>query len=69
MITFDTDFGTLAVHQERPAGAGIILIRLTPTSPSTIAETVRDTLRSRDDWDGPLSVIDDTPVRVRPLPE
>jgi len=69
VLTFDTDFGTLAFEEELPASSGILLFRLTLTSPSTVAEIVRDTLRARDDWTGHFSVVDDTHVRMRPLPE
>lgn len=69
VITFDTDFGTLAVHRDRPASSGIILFRLTLVSPVAVMETVRETIRSRDDWRGHFSVVDDTQIRMRPLPE
>jgi len=68
LLTFDTDFGTLAVHKGLPASSGIILFRLTLTSPTVVAETVRDAIQSRSDWEGHVSVVDDTQIRMRPLP-
>lgn len=69
VLTFDTDFGTLAFHRDLPASSGIILFRLTPVSPSVVRETVVQTLRSRDDWKGSFSVVDDSQIRMRPLPD
>jgi predicted nuclease of predicted toxin-antitoxin system len=69
LLTFDTDFGTLAFHRDLPASSGIVLFRLTLVSPSAVAKTVRETIRSREDWQGHFSVVDDTQIRMRPLPE
>lgn len=67
ILTFDTDFGTLAFHRDLPASAGIILFRLTLVSPSAVAETVRETIHSRNDWEKHFSVVDDSQIRMRPL--
>lgn len=67
VLTFDTDFGTLAFHRELSASSGIILFRLTLVSPSVVRETVVQTLRSRNDWEGHFSVVDDSQIRMRPL--
>ena len=69
LLTFDTDFGTLAFEKGLPASSGIILFRLTLTAPTTVAHTVRDAIRSREDWKGHFSVVDDHQIRMRPLPE
>lgn len=68
VLTFDMDFGTLAFHRDLPASSGIILFRLTLVSPSAVAETVRETIHTRDDWEGHFSVVDDAQIRMRPLP-
>jgi predicted nuclease of predicted toxin-antitoxin system len=68
VLTFDTDFGTLAFHRHLPASSGIILFRLTLVSPPAVAKTVRETIRSRNDWNGHFSVVDDAQIRMRPLP-
>ena len=69
ILTFDTDFGTLAFHRDLPASSGIILFRLTLVSPTAVAEAVRDAVQSRNDWEGHFSVVDDTHIRMRPLAE
>lgn len=69
LLTFDTDFGTLAFHRGLPASSGIILFRLTPAAPAVVAETVVETIRSREDWQGHFSVVDDTQIRMRSLPD
>lgn len=68
VITFDTDFGTLAFHEQRSAAAGILFFRLPPTSPDALAQVVSETIRSRDDWAGHFTVVTDTRIRMRPLP-
>lgn len=68
VITFDTDFGTLAFHRNLPASSGVILFRLTLVSPVAVAEAVLETIRSREDWEGHFSVVDDTQIRMRSLP-
>jgi predicted nuclease of predicted toxin-antitoxin system len=69
VLTFDTDFGTLAFHRDLPASTGIIRFRLTLVSPSAVAETVRETIRARDDGEAHFSVVDDSQIRMRPLPD
>jgi len=69
LLTFDTDFGTLAFNRDLPPPPGILLFRLTLISPSAVAEAVRDVIRSRDDWAGHFSVIDDSQIRMRQLPD
>src|SRR5919205_3139730 len=50
LVTFDKDFGYLAFRIGVPASCGIVLFRLSPTSPDTIAETALAVLESRNDW-------------------
>lgn len=69
VLTFDTDFGTLAFHRDLPASAGIILFRLTLVSPLAVAEAVRETIEAREDWEGHFAVVDDTQIRMRPFPD
>jgi len=68
VLTFDKDFGELAFRTGLPASCGIILVRVTPVAPATIADLIARTLGVRDDWSGHFSVIEDTRVRMRPLP-
>jgi predicted nuclease of predicted toxin-antitoxin system len=67
IITFDKDFGELAVTGENRNPPGIILLRISKPSPAETAETVNLLLNSRDDWLGHLTVIDDTHIRMRPF--
>lgn len=69
VLTFDTDFETLVVHRNLPASCGVILFRLTLVSPTAVADAVLQTIRSRDDWEGHFSVVDDSQIRMRPLPK
>lgn len=69
LLTFDTDFGTLVFQRDLPVPPGILLFRLTLVSPSAVAETVRTLIRSREDWTGHFTVVDDSQLRMRPLPD
>jgi predicted nuclease of predicted toxin-antitoxin system len=68
LITFDTDFGELVFRLGLGAPFGIILFRLPPDSPSSIAQTVIEVLESQTDWIGHFSVIDENRIRMRQLP-
>lgn len=68
LLTFDKDFGELAFRSGLPATSGIILLRLTATSPEHVARTVAAALQGRTDWEGNFSVIEDFRIRMTPLP-
>ncbi|MCE5323895.1 DUF5615 family PIN-like protein [bacterium] len=68
LLTMDKDFGELAFHTKLPATCGIILIRITPTSPDRLSLLTISALESRNDWSGHFSVIDTRRVRMTPLP-
>lgn len=68
VLTFDKDFGTLAFNRGIPASCGVILVRLTPTAPGTLANRLVDILSERNDWAESFAVINDATVRMRPLP-
>ncbi len=68
LITFDKDFGELAFHSGLPASSGIILFRISPASPSHIAQKAISALESRRDWAGHFSVIEENRIRMTPLP-
>ncbi len=68
LITFDKNFGELAVHQKLPATSGVILLRIKATSSQEAAKKVTTVLTGRDDWPGHFSVIDDQRIRIRVLP-
>ena len=67
ILTFDKDFGELAIRDRITPGPGIILLRIPKKNPGWIAEYVRDVIRSRQDWEGHFSVIEEERIRMRPL--
>ena len=68
ILTFDLDFGELAVKDRVYPSAGIILLRLHQMNPHQMAEYTRGVIGSRKDWEGHLSVIENDRVRMRQLP-
>jgi predicted nuclease of predicted toxin-antitoxin system len=68
VVTFDKDFGELAVRSGLPAESGVILFRLGGPSPDVDNARAVTTLTSRDDWAGHFAVVTDDRVRLRPLP-
>ena len=67
IVTFDKDFGELAVTAQGQNPPGIILLRISQHSPEEVAESLVRVLGGRRDWSGHLAVIDDTHIRMRPL--
>jgi len=67
ILTFDKDFGEL-VFRSGFAVEGIILFRISKSSPSYIAQIALNALKSRDDWGAHFSVIEDRRIRMTPLP-
>jgi predicted nuclease of predicted toxin-antitoxin system len=68
LITFDKDFGELAFRQKLNATSGVVLFRIAPTSASHIAAFAVRALESRTDWAGYFSVVEETRIRMTPLP-
>lgn len=68
LLTFDKDFGELAIRRGLPATCGIILFRTTATAGPVAAEKVSMAIASRTDWPGHFAVVDDRRIRIRPLP-
>ena len=68
LITFDKDFGALAFRSGLSAPSGIILFRISPSSPSRVAETAVALLEGRTDWPGHFSVVGDDRLRMTRLP-
>lgn len=68
VITFDKDFGELAFKRRLPATCGIVLFRLTGTTPQIDNDRAFAALTARDDWAGHFSVITDERIRMRTLP-
>jgi predicted nuclease of predicted toxin-antitoxin system len=68
VVTFDKDFGELAVRLGLPATSGVVLFRLSGTSPEDDNTRVLAVLESRSDWSGHLAVVTGDRIRMRPLP-
>lgn len=64
IVTFDKDFGELAVRRGLAAEAGVVLFRIRQVSSSFVARVVVAALESRSDWAGHFSVVDETRVRM-----
>lgn len=67
VVTFDKDFGELAVRSDLPASSGIVLLRLKGNDPKTDNARAISALTSRDDWSGHFAVVTDDRVRLRAL--
>ena len=68
LLTFDKDFGGLALKTRLPPACGVILLRLEMPSAISVGHHLANLIDSRDDWAGHFSVIEPGRVRMRPLP-
>ena len=68
LLTFDKDFGELAFRANLPASGGIILFRISAPSSAHVARVAVAALESRRDWAGHFAVVEDTRIRMTPLP-
>jgi predicted nuclease of predicted toxin-antitoxin system len=64
VITFDKDFGELAFRSKLPAQSGVILFRITPTSPQYVAQVAVHAFASQNNWAGHFSVIEENRIRM-----
>ena len=69
ILTYDKDFGELAVKDNFCPIECIILFRLSLKNPASIAKYILDILNSRTDWEGHFSVVEEERIRMRPLPK
>ena len=67
LITHDKDFGELAFKLGMTVSSGIVLIRLTGSSPEQDNPHILKVLLSQIDFAGKFTVITDDKIRVRPL--
>ncbi|MCQ1538285.1 hypothetical protein FTO68_04685 [Methanocalculus taiwanensis] len=67
ILTFDHDFGELAVKDTAYPSVGIILLRLHQMTPGDMAEYITNIICSRDDWEGYFSVLEYDRIRMRSL--
>lgn len=68
LLTFDKDFGELAFRRGADASAGVVLFRITLSSPEQAAAIAVLALSSDLNWIGHFAVVEDDRVRLRPLP-
>ena len=68
LLTFDKDFGELAFRARLPAACGVVLFRLSGTSPADDNHRALAALASRQEWAGHFAVILDDRIRIRRLP-
>ena len=68
LITFDKDFGELAFRSRLPSTSGVILFRIPTPSSAYIAQFAVAALKTRTDWSGHFSVIENRRVRMTKLP-
>ena len=68
VATLDKDFGELAFRFGLPAACGVVLFRLSGSSPEEDNARAMSALTSREDWAGCFVVVHDNRIRVRPMP-
>ena len=67
LLTFDKDFGELAVASGLPAACGVILLRIPMPEPTEVGGRLADLIARRADWVGHFSIIEPGRVRMRRL--
>jgi predicted nuclease of predicted toxin-antitoxin system len=67
VVTFDKDFGELAVRRKLPATSGVVLLRRKGGSPAADNARAVSALTSRDDWAGHFAVVTDDRIRLRAI--
>jgi predicted nuclease of predicted toxin-antitoxin system len=68
VITFDKDFGEMAFRWGLPASSGIILFRISTSSPAYVARIAVAVLEARTDWAGHFGVVEEDRIRMTPMP-
>ncbi len=68
LLTLDKDFGELAFRSGLPADCGVILFRLTLSSPEYIGKIAVAALSITTEWSGHFAVVEESRVRLVPLP-
>ncbi|MEZ4614228.1 MAG: DUF5615 family PIN-like protein [Caldilineaceae bacterium] len=67
VLTFDKDFGELAIRHRLPATNGIFLCRLHGLRPARLTDLVCRALATRTSWAGHFTVLSEQQLRVIPL--
>ena len=69
VLTFDKDFGELALRGKTSRPSGVVLFRMRPLPPHRLAQMIARVLESRTDWVGHFSVVEEERIRMVQLPE
>ena len=67
IVTFDKDFGDMALRAALSPRSGVILLRLPLPDPGKAGNLIAAIVESRADWAGHFSVVDKHGIRMRPL--
>jgi predicted nuclease of predicted toxin-antitoxin system len=67
ILTFDKDFGELAQGVSSAGGFGVVLFRIPMPKSKEAGESLARLVRSRDDWEGHISVAEPGRIRMRAL--
>lgn len=67
LLTFDKDFGELAIKAEMTSTFGVILFRLPTSRPHELALRVANLVLSLSDWLGSFALVTPRQIRMRPL--
>lgn len=68
LLTFDKDFGELVFRLGLQATSGVILFRISTPSSSHIAQVAVSVIKSRTDWAGHFTTVEDHRIRMILLP-
>ncbi len=68
LVTFDKDFGELAFRFGLPASSGIILFRISMSSPDYVARVAVAALDGQIEWEDHFAVIEEHQIRLTRLP-
>lgn len=63
LVTFDKDFGELAVRRGLAAGSGVVLFRIRQLSSAFVTGLALAALESRTDWSGHFWVVEESRMR------
>lgn len=68
LLTFDKDFGELAVRAGIREPCGVVLFRLRGADPVSDSARAIAAMSSRTDWPGHFAVVTDAAIRMRRMP-
>lgn len=68
LLTFDKDFGEIAVRSGIQEPCGVVLFRLRGSNPVADNARALAALESRNDWPGHFAVVTEASIRMRRMP-